>query len=79
MPNPGFVTDRIDTNVVEPGDAPGVEPSEASSVASDRLPPSGANPRSTTSLSRSATPPYMDHQSEFWLDLGLVRMCSPLV
>jgi hypothetical protein len=65
MPNLGFTADRVDANVAEPGDAPGVEPSETDSFASDRLPPSGANPRNTTSLSVPAMAPYMDHQSEF--------------
>ena len=65
MPNLGFITDRVDANVAEPSDAPGVEPSETDPFASDRLPPSGANPRNTTSLSVPAMPPYMDHQSEF--------------
>jgi hypothetical protein len=63
MPNPGCSTDRVDLNVAEPTDVPGVEPSETGSLASDRLPPSGANPRNTTSLSVSAMPTYMDHQS----------------
>ncbi|MBB5165291.1 hypothetical protein HNP02_005265 [Mycobacterium sp. AZCC_0083] len=65
MRNLGVVTDRVDANVAEPGDAPCVEPSETDPFASDRLPPSGANPRNTTSLSVPAMAPYMDHQSEF--------------
>ncbi|MDT5202076.1 MAG: hypothetical protein QOH34_3598 [Mycobacterium sp.] len=77
MPNPGFVTDRVDATVVEPSDAPGVEPSETDSLASDRLTPSGANPRNTTSLSVLATPSYMDHQSQFSLGQGLVLACVP--
>jgi hypothetical protein len=55
MPDTGPITDRVDATVVER--------SEADSFASDRLPWSRANPRSTTSLSVLATPPYMDHQS----------------
>jgi hypothetical protein len=78
MPNPDLLTDRVDSNVVEASDAPDVEPSEADSFASDRLLRSEAKSRNTTSLSVSATPQYMDHQSQFWMDRGLVRMCSPL-
>jgi hypothetical protein len=52
MPDLGFITDRVDANVAEPSDAPGVEPSETDPFASDRLPPSGANLRNTTSLAR---------------------------
>jgi hypothetical protein len=77
MPNPGFVTDRVDATVVEPSDATRVERSEGDSFASDRLTPSGANPRNTTSLSVLATPSYMDHQSQFSLDQGLVLTCVP--
>jgi hypothetical protein len=65
MPNLGFIIDRVDANVAEPSDAPSVEPSETDPFASDRLPPSGANLRNTTSLSVPAMAPYMDHQSEF--------------
>jgi len=64
-PNLDFVTDRVDTKVAEPTDTPGVEPTETDPFASDRLPPSGANSRNTTSLSVHVMPPYMDHQSEF--------------
>jgi hypothetical protein len=65
MPDLEFITDRVDTTVVEPSDGPGVQPCETDPFASDRLPPSGANSRSTTSLSVHAMPPYMDHRSEF--------------
>jgi hypothetical protein len=90
--NPGFITGRTDrvgatgaescgaTRVgvtgVEPSDATGVDSGEADPFASDRLPVSGANRRNTTSLSASATPSYMDRQSQFWIDPGLVLVST---
>src|SRR5258705_535136 len=46
---------RVDVTGLEPSDATGVEPSEDDPFASNRLPVSRANPRTTTSLSASAT------------------------
>ena len=59
----GFITDQVDMTGVEPGDATGVDPSEAAPFASDRLFGYGANPTAIISLWNSATRSYMDHQS----------------
>jgi hypothetical protein len=74
IPTPGFITDPVGVTGVEPSDSTCVEPSEADPFASDRLPVSRANPRNITSLSASATRSYMDRQSEFLIDPGLVRV-----
>ena len=78
IPNPGFITDRAGVTGVEPSDATGVEPSEADPFPSDRLPVSRANPTNTSSLSAFAMLSYMDRQSEFRIDIGLVLVLSTL-
>jgi hypothetical protein len=79
MLGPGFIADRVDANVAEPSDAPGIAPGKADLFASDRLAPPMANLWNTTSLSVSATLSYMDHQSQLSIDQGLVRVCSSVV
>jgi hypothetical protein len=64
IPDPGFITDRAGVT--------GADSGEAEPFASDRRPGCRANPRNTTSLSASATRSYMDRQSQFWIDPGLV-------
>jgi hypothetical protein len=76
IPNPGFITDRVDVTGVEPSGATGVDPSEADPFASDRRPGYRATPKDTSSLWDSATRSYMDRQSEFWIDPGLVPVST---